>query len=54
MSFLIANWSEILNAVLIAGGSITALTETKKDDRIVNVLTRILNAVVLGKNRKKQ
>tara|TARA_R110002110_G_scaffold350678_4_gene560689 strand:+ start:237 stop:398 length:162 start_codon:yes stop_codon:yes gene_type:complete len=53
MNFLTLYWSEILNAVLIAAGTLTALTETKKDDRIVNVLSRILNAVVLGKNRKK-
>lgn len=54
MNFLTTYWSEILNAVLIAAGTLTALTETKKDDRIVNVLTRILNAVVLGKNRKSK
>ena len=54
MEFFVANWSEILNAILIAGGSITALTETKKDDKIVNILGRILNAVVLGKNRNKK
>ena len=54
MNFLTEYWSEILNVVLVAAGTLTALTETKKDDRIVNILTRILNAVVLGKNRKKQ
>ena len=53
MNFLTEYWSEILNALLVAAGTLTALTETKKDDRIVNILTRILNAVVLGKNRKK-
>ena len=53
MNFLIANWSEILNVILIAGGSITALTEKKKDDKVVNIIGRILNAIVLGKNRKK-
>lgn len=53
MNFLTEFWSEILNALLVAAGTLTALTETKKDDRIVNILTRILNAVVLGKNRKK-
>ena len=47
-------WSEILNVLLVAAGTITALTETKKDDRLVNVLTRILNAVVLGKNRNNK
>ena len=47
-------WSEILNIVLVAAGTLTALTETKKDDRVVNVLSRILQAVVLGKNRAKK
>lgn len=54
MEFLVVNWSEILNAILIAGGSITALTETKKDDKIFNILRRIFDAVVFGKNRKKK
>jgi hypothetical protein len=54
MEFLTMYWSEILNAVLIAGGTLTALTESKKDDRIVNVLSRILQAVVLGKNRNNK
>jgi hypothetical protein len=53
MSFLAQYWSEILNVVLVAAGTITALTETKKDDKVVNVLSRILQAVVFGKNRKK-
>lgn len=48
------NWSEILNALLIGAGTITALTETKKDDKVVNILGRILNAVVFGKNRDKK
>jgi hypothetical protein len=54
MEFLTTYWSEILNVVLVAAGTLTALTETKKDDRIVNVLSRILQAVVLGKNRKSK
>ena len=54
MNFFTTYWSEILNAVLIAAGTVTALTETKKDDKIVNILSRILNAVVLGKNRNNK
>lgn len=54
MGFLTMYWSEILNVLLVAAGTLTALTETKKDDRIVNVLSRILQAVVLGKNRKSK
>ena len=53
MEFLIANWATIALALITAAGTLTALTETTKDDKIVNVLSRILQAVVFGKNRKK-
>ena len=52
MEFVTLNWSVIALAIITAAGKLTALTETKKDDRIVNVLSRILQAVVMGKNRK--
>lgn len=54
MNFILANWAELALAILTAAGTITALTETEKDDKIVNVLKRILQAVVLGKNRAKR
>jgi len=53
MEFITLNWSVIALAVITAAGTLTALTETKKDDKIVNVLSRILQAIVMGKNRKK-
>jgi hypothetical protein len=53
MEFLTNNWATLALALITAAGTITALTETEKDDKIVNVLQRILQAVVLGKNRKK-
>tara|TARA_R110000751_G_scaffold126086_1_gene227917 strand:+ start:314 stop:475 length:162 start_codon:yes stop_codon:yes gene_type:complete len=53
MEFLTTNWSEITLSVLVLLGTLTALTETKKDDAIVNVLKRILQAIIFGKNRKK-
>ena len=40
MNFVISNWAELALAVLTAAGTITALTETEKDDKIVNVLKR--------------
>tara|TARA_R110002050_G_scaffold119591_1_gene237428 strand:- start:227 stop:388 length:162 start_codon:yes stop_codon:yes gene_type:complete len=52
MEFLTTNWSVILLALITAASTLTALTETKKDDKIVNILRRILQAVVMGKNRK--
>jgi hypothetical protein len=53
MNFLTTYWSEILLAVIAAAGTLTALTESTKDDRIVNILSRILQAIVMGKNRNK-
>lgn len=52
MEFLTTNWAEIALAVITAAGTITALTETEKDDNIVDLLKRIINAVVLGRSKK--
>ena len=52
MEFITLNWSVIALAVITAASTLTALTETKRDDKIVNVLSRILQAIVMGKNRK--
>ena len=53
MEFLTTFWSEILVAIITALGTITALTETEKDDKVVNIFSRILQAVLLGKSRRK-
>lgn len=52
MEFFIENWSEITLAILVCAGTITGLTESEADDRIVDVLKRILNAVILGRSKK--
>ena len=51
MEFLTTNWVELLLALITFLGTYTALTETTKDDRILDVIKRILSAVVLGRNR---
>jgi len=53
MEFLTNNWAVIALALIGAASTITALTETKKDDNIINVLKRILEAIVIGRRRKK-
>lgn len=53
MDFIIDNWAELALAIITAAGTITALTESEKDDNVVSVLKRILDAVVLGKSRRK-
>ncbi len=52
MELLTNHWAEIALAVITLASTLTALTETKKDDKVVNVLKRILQAIILGKNRK--
>lgn len=46
-------WAEIALAILTAAGTITALTATEKDDKIIDILKRIVNAVVLGRNKRR-
>jgi len=50
---LMTYWAEIALAILTAAGTITALTETEKDDKAVDVLKRIINAVVLGRTKRR-
>lgn len=53
MEFIIQNWSVLALAIISAAGTITALTETEKDDKVVDILKRIIQAIVLGKSRRK-
>ena len=51
MDFLTQYWAEIALTLITAAGTITGLTASTKDDRIVDVLKRILQAIVIGKVR---
>ena len=51
MEFLQTHWAEIALAIIAAAGTITALTETEKDDNIVDLVKRILQAIILGKSK---
>ena len=51
MEFFTTNWAELLLALITFLGTYTALTETTKDDRILDIVRRILDAVILGRNR---
>jgi hypothetical protein len=52
MEFFQTHWAEIALAIISAAGTITALTETTKDDDIVDLIKRILSAIILGKSKK--
>ena len=47
-------WSEIALAILTAAGTVTDLTESTQDDKTVDVLKRIINAIVLGRSNKRK
>jgi len=48
MDILLENWSELVLALISALSTYTALTETKKDDKILAIAKRIIQAIVLG------
>jgi hypothetical protein len=49
--FLSENWAEITLAVITLAGTVTALTETKADDKWLDVVKRIVQAVLMGKTK---
>ena len=49
MDFIFENWAEVALALIALAGTITGLTESTEDDKIVDVLRRIVNAIVFGK-----
>jgi len=46
-------WAEIALSILTAAGTISAITESERDDKIVDVLKRIVNAVILGRSKRR-
>tara|TARA_R110001583_G_scaffold127337_2_gene278949 strand:- start:4332 stop:4487 length:156 start_codon:yes stop_codon:yes gene_type:complete len=51
MEFLTTNWVELTLALITFLGSYTALTESTKDDGILDIIRRVFNAVILGRNK---
>lgn len=52
MEFILENWAALLLILISAAGAITALTESKKDDSVVDLIKRVVNAIILGKPKK--
>jgi hypothetical protein len=49
--FLSENWAEIALGLITLAGTVTALTETTADDKWLDVLKRIVQAILLGKSK---
>ncbi len=54
MEFLVSNWSEIALAAISFFGTWTGITSSEKDDKVYDVLSRILNAIVFGRANKRR
>lgn len=48
MEILTENWAELALALITALSTYTALTETEKDDKILAIAKRIIQAIVFG------
>lgn len=44
-------WAELALALIAFLSTYTALTESEKDDKVLDVLKRVIQAIVLGKSR---
>jgi hypothetical protein len=51
MDFIQENWSELLVAVMVLLGTVSALTDSEDDDRWVDLLNRIVQAVIFGRSK---
>jgi len=51
MEFITTNWVELTLALITFLGSYTALTDSTKDDGILDIIRRVFNAVILGRNK---
>ena len=51
---ILGNWSTLALALISALSTYTALTESEKDDKILDVLKRIIQAIVLGSTKRRK
>jgi len=51
MDFIQENWPELLLAIITLLGTISALTESEEDDNWVDLLSRIVQAILIGRSK---
>ena len=51
MDFIQENWAELLLAIITLLGTISALTESEEDDNWVDLLSRIVQAILIGRSK---
>lgn len=51
MEFINDNWPELLLALITLLGTISALTESEEDDNWVDLLGRIVQAILIGRSK---
>ena len=51
MDFIAENWPELLLALITFLGTVSAITESEEDDSWVDLIERIVNAILIGRSK---
>lgn len=51
MDFIAENWPELLLALITFLGTVSAITESEEDDSWVDLIERIVNAILMGRSK---
>jgi len=54
MDIITENWAELLLAVITLISTYTALTETDKDDKFIDIVRSVVLAIIAGTTGKKK
>ncbi len=54
MEILNENWPELLLAIITLLSTYTALTETEKDDKLIDIVRSVVLAIIAGTTGKKK
>jgi len=54
IDFLVNNWAEVALALISLLSTLSALTDSEKDDKWVDVLSRVINAIVFGRTKARR
>jgi len=54
MDILKENWPELLLAIITLLSTYTALTETDKDDKFIDIVRSVVLAIIAGTTGKKK
>ena len=54
MDFILANWAELIVALMVFAKVVVNLTPSIKDDRVFTYIDLLLNAIITNNTKKKE